>query len=80
MPADAPEQPDLMARALARALQATPVDSRDPEEKTAILMTGIMDAARRGVHDEDGLAQAAIAALDLYGDDQMDRVMRDTPL
>jgi hypothetical protein len=71
---------DVFARAFDRALQAAPVNGYDPEEKKAILMTGIMDAARRGVRDETILAEAALAALALYDSDEMDAVMRQTPL
>jgi hypothetical protein len=70
---------DLFARALERALRAAP-DGYDEEEKRTILMTGIEDAARRGVLDEDVLTDAALAALRLYDPDRMDSVMRDTPL
>jgi hypothetical protein len=75
-----PEEFDLLARAFDRALRAAPANGYDPEEKKAILMTGIMDAARRGVRDENQLADAALAALALYDSDEMDAVMRETPL
>jgi hypothetical protein len=68
------------SRALDRALKAAPPTNRDPEEVKAILMTGILDAAHRGVCDEDALADSALSALYLYDDDRMDAVMRDTPL
>lgn len=71
---------DVFARAFERAQQAAPADGYDAEEKKAILMTGIMDAARRGVRDETILADAALAALALYDAKEMDAVMRETPL
>ena len=78
-------QPDdtevlVLARALDRALKAAPAGSLDPEEKRAILMTGINDAVRRGVRDEDILTDSALAALALYEEDQMDDVMKNAPL
>jgi hypothetical protein len=78
-------QPDdtevlVLARALDRALKAAPAGDLDPEEKRAILMTGINDAVRRGVRDEDILTDSALAALALYEEDQMDDVMRNAPL
>jgi hypothetical protein len=69
----------VMARALDRAMKAAPPNDLDPEENRAILMTGISDAARRGVRDEDILTEAALAALALY-DDEMTDVMRNAPL
>jgi hypothetical protein len=70
----------VMARALDRAVKAAPPSDLDPEEKRAILMTGISDAARRGVRDEDILTDAALAALALYDDSDMDHVIRTAPL
>jgi hypothetical protein len=70
----------VMARALDRAIKAAPASDLDNEEKRAILMTGISDAARRGVRDEDILTDAALAALALYEDSEMDDVMRNAPL
>jgi hypothetical protein len=69
-----------IARAFDRASKAAPPADRDPEETRAILMTGIIDAARRGVSDETVLTDAALAALLLYDNDKMDAVMRETPL
>ena len=89
-PASQPDDTDVlvMARALDRAIKAAPPNDLDVEEIKAILMTGISDAARRGVHDEDILTDAALAALALYdnddamdyNDDAMDDVMTKTPL
>ena len=71
----------VMARALDRAVKAAPANDLDTEEVKAILMTGISDAARRGVRDEDILTDAALAALALYYDDsELDDVMRTAPL
>jgi len=70
----------VMARALDRAVKAAPANDLDAEEVKAILMTGISDAARRGVRDEDILTDAALAALALYDDSEMDDVMRTAPL
>jgi hypothetical protein len=80
LPEFEPEELDVFARAFERALAAAPADGYDPEEKKAILTTGIMDAARRGVRDETMLADAALAALALYDANEMDAVMRETPL
>lgn len=74
------DDPSTFSRALDRALKAAPPTGHDPQEVKAILMTGIMDAARRGVCDEAALADSALSALNLYDDDQMDAVMRDAPL
>lgn len=71
---------NIFSRALDRALKHAPSTDHDPEEVKAILMTGIMDAAHRGVCEEEALAQSALSALILYDDDRMDDVMRDTPL
>ena len=69
----------VMARALDRAVKAAPANDLDTEEVKAILMTGISDAARRGVRDEDILTDAALAALALYDDSELDDV-RTAPL
>jgi hypothetical protein len=69
-----------MARALDRAIKAAPPNNLDAEEIKAVLMTGISDAARRGVRDEDILTDAALAALALYDDSDMQDVMRNAPL
>ena len=70
----------VFARALDRAMKAAPTSEHDPEEIRAILTTGIDDAIRRGVRDEDMLTDAALAALALYDDDGMDDVMKNAPL
>jgi hypothetical protein len=70
----------LLARALDRAMKAAPPNDLDAEEVKAILMTGISDAARRGVRDEDILTDAALAALALYDDSEMEDVIRNAPL
>jgi hypothetical protein len=83
MHASQPDDNDvlLMARALDRAIKAAPPKDLDAEEIQAVLMTGISDAALRGVRDERALADAGLAALELYGDDnKMDDVMKNTPL
>jgi hypothetical protein len=71
---------ELVARALRRAMQAAPTNLHDAEETKAILLTGITDAADRGVRDENLLIEAALSALLLYDDEKMDAVMRDSPL
>jgi hypothetical protein len=70
----------LLARALDRAMKAVPPNDLDAEEVRAILMTGISDAARRGVRDDDILTDAALAALALYDDSEMEDVIRNAPL
>ena len=75
-----PKELDVLAQAFERALSAAPANGYDPEEKKAILMTGIIDAARRGVRDETILADAALEALALYDAQEMDAVIRETPL
>ena len=70
----------VFARALDRAMKAAPPSDHDPEETRAILTTGIDDAVRRGVRDEDSLTDAALAALALYEDYAMDDVMKNAPL
>jgi hypothetical protein len=80
MPSFPPEDLDIFSRAFERALKAAPTSDHDPEETKAILMTGIMDAARRGVRDEDILTDSALSALILYDAGEMDAVMREAPL
>ena len=77
-----PEDGEILgfARALDRAMKAAPASDHDPEETRAILITGIDDAIRRGVRDEDMLTDAALAALALYDDDAMDDVIKNAPL
>jgi len=58
------------AKALARAVSAAPPTDRDYEEVKTVLMTGILDAARRGVRDEDILTDSALSALILYDNDE----------
>jgi hypothetical protein len=78
----APDDTEIVvfARALDRAMKAAPPSDHDPEEIRAILSTGIRDAVRRGVRDEDILTDEALAALALYDDSAMDDVIRRTPL
>lgn len=71
---------DIFARAFDRAVRAASKNDRDHEETKAILLTGIMDAARRGVRDEDILTDSALSALVFYDHDEVDAVMRETPL
>lgn len=80
MPAFPSEDLDIFARAFERALSAAPKIGYDTEETKAILMTGIMDAARRGVRDEDILTDSALSALALYDDAEMVAVMHEAPL
>jgi len=77
-----PEDGEILvfARALDRAMKAAPASDHDPDETRAILITGIDDAIRRGVRDEDMLTDAALAALALYDDDALDDVIKNTPL
>jgi hypothetical protein len=78
----APDDTEVLvfARALDRAMRAASSSEHDPEETRAILTTGINDAIRRGVRDEDILTDQALAALALYDDNAMDDVMKNAPL
>ena len=81
MPDHRSDQRDVVvARALERAVSAVKTSPQEAEETRAILLTGILDAADRGVRDEDMLTDAALAALALYDDSEMDAVMRTAPL
>jgi hypothetical protein len=71
---------DVLSQAYHAALDALPLDGRDPEEAKAILMTGILDAARNGERDEKALMAAGLAAIESYEGDGLDAVMRQTPL
>jgi hypothetical protein len=57
---------DILSHAFYGALAAIPQDGRDPEEVKAIVMTGILDAARRGERDEEKLMASALAAVRSY--------------
>jgi hypothetical protein len=52
----------------------------DTEEIKAILVTGILDAAKQGIRDEAAMTAAALDALALFKDTAMDAVMQTTPL
>jgi hypothetical protein len=75
-----PQELDIFARAFDRALHAASPPPSQHEEAKAILMTGILDAAERGVRDEIILTDAALAALALYDDRGLPAVMRTLPL
>jgi hypothetical protein len=58
---------DLLADAYDRALDALPpYGAHDPETARAVLLTGILDAARAGVHDEMALTIAALHKLAVF--------------
>jgi hypothetical protein len=59
---------DILSHAFYGALESVVPDERDPEEVKAIVMTGILDAARRGERDEDRLMASGLAALARYED------------
>jgi hypothetical protein len=72
---------DILARAFESALEeATKTPVEDTEEIKAILMTGILDAAKQGMRDEAAMTAAALDALGLFKDTAMDAVMQTTPL
>jgi hypothetical protein len=70
---------DMFARAFERALAAAP-DDFDAETKKALLVSGIMGAAGRGVRDENILTDAALAALALYDAGRIQVAMTAVPL
>jgi hypothetical protein len=80
MPSFGPGDLDILSRAFYRAIDSLPSDGRDPEESKAILMTGILDAARQGERDEEKLTASALAAIETYEDGTMDAVMQTSPL
>jgi hypothetical protein len=66
MPGYGPGVLDVLARAYDRALDALPLDiTRDSETARAVLLQGILDAARAGERDERALATAALNKMTL---------------
>jgi hypothetical protein len=64
---------DILARAYDRALDALPrVDTLDRETARAVLLTGILDAAERGVRSEEELANSALEEVALFEQGSMD--------
>jgi hypothetical protein len=60
----ASEDLDVMAEAYHRALEQLPGDSTEPEI-TLNLIAGLTAAIRDGIRDEDALARAALAQVDI---------------
>jgi hypothetical protein len=58
-----PTELDILSRAFYRALDHVGPRVHDKEEAKAILMAGILGAARRGERNEDKLVRAALAAI-----------------
>jgi hypothetical protein len=76
MPAYGPGDLDVLARAWDNALDHIPTDhEHDREEIKAIVLTGILDAARSGIRDEDELTESGLTALARYEDDVVDEVV-----
>ena len=63
MPAYGPGDLDILARAWDRALEAIPRNEHDTEEIKAIVLTGILDAAKTGLRNEGELAESGLNAL-----------------
>ena len=67
MPAYGAGDLDVLARAWDSALDHIPTDDEhDREEIKAIVLTGILDAARSGIRDEDELTESGLTALARY--------------
>lgn len=66
MPSYGPGELDILSRAFHRAVDAVPLEGRDPEQTKAILLTGILETARQGERDEDVLCASALAAIERY--------------
>ena len=62
---------DILSHAFYAVLDSIPEDGRDPEEVKAIVMTGILDAARRVERDEKKLMASGFAALEKYENNDM---------
>ena len=73
---------DVLSRAFYGAIESLSMGERDAEAIKAVLMTGILDAARLGEREEETLREAALEAVKLYeeGDIRLDAVMRSVPL
>jgi hypothetical protein len=71
---------DILSRAFYAVLDSIPDDGRDPEDVKAIVMAGILDAARQGERDEKKLMVCGLAALEKYENNDMDAVMHEAPL
>ena len=72
-------QLDVLSRAFERALEALPHCSGDDSVRRAILR-GLVEAAGKGIRDEDLLTDCALAKVMLYDEDSMTEVMREAPL
>ncbi len=76
MPAYGPADLDVLASAWDQALDNIPTDDEhDREEIKAIVLTGILDAARSGVRDEDELLESGLTALARHEGDIVDEVV-----
>jgi len=65
MPAYGPGELDILARAWDKALDNIPADrEHDRELIKAIVLTGILDAARSGIRNEEALTESGLSALD----------------
>ena len=67
---------DILSQAFYGALDSRARSADDPEEIKAILMTGILDAARSGERDPERLQAAGENALLLYEGGRTDAAVR----
>jgi hypothetical protein len=59
-------QYDVVAKVFKRVMDALPSSSRTPDVRVKIIISSLLDAADRGVTDEDVLTDTALAAATLY--------------
>jgi hypothetical protein len=71
---------DILSQAFYGALDSLERTAGDPEEIKAILMTGILDAARSGERDPERLQAAGEHALLLHEGARTDAVRRSAPI
>ena len=63
-----PAELDILSRAFHGAIDSLSMQDRDAEATKAVIMTGILDAARTGERDEEKLKESALEAVKLYED------------
>jgi hypothetical protein len=77
-----PAELDILSRAFHGAIETLSMRDRDAEATKAVIMTGILDAARMGERDAEKLKELALEAVKLYevGECDLDAAMSTVPL